>query len=178
MTRLSLLAGAFAALLSPFPGTAVASPASNLKRTLNRAMSGAGSQSGAFVADAKTGKTLYSRRGGTARILASNTKLFTSAAVLARYGPGSSLATSLIGKGSLQPNGTWKGSVYLRGGGDPTFGSSSFARANYGTSASVEVLAARLRKAGFKAVTGSVVGDESAFDSRRGGPSSGYGTST
>ncbi|MEA2439781.1 MAG: hypothetical protein QOH76_1205, partial [Thermoleophilaceae bacterium] len=170
--------GAFAALLSPFPGTAAASPASNLKRTLNRAMSGAGSQSGAFVADAKTGKTLYSRHGGTARILASNTKLFTSAAVLARYGPGSSLATSLVGKGSLQPNGTWKGSVYLRGGGDPTFGSRSFARANYGTAASVEVLADRLRKAGFKAVTGSVVGDESAFDSRRGGPSSGYGTST
>jgi D-alanyl-D-alanine carboxypeptidase/D-alanyl-D-alanine-endopeptidase (penicillin-binding protein 4) len=129
------------------------------------------------VADAKTGRTLYSRRAGTPRILASNTKLFTSAAVLSRYGAGSSLATTLVGSGSLQPNGTWKGSLYLRGGGDPTFGSASFARSNYGSKSSVEALAAKLRRAGFKAVTGAVVGDESSFDSYRGGPSSGYGTS-
>jgi D-alanyl-D-alanine carboxypeptidase/D-alanyl-D-alanine-endopeptidase (penicillin-binding protein 4) len=177
MARLSLLLSVFAALLSPFVGTATASPASSLKRSLSRAMSGAGSHSGAYVADAKSGKTLFSRRGATPRILASNTKLFTSAAVLARYGAGSSLATTLVGSGSLQPNGTWRGSLYLRGGGDPTFGSRSFARSAYGSAASTEALAAQLRKAGFKAVTGRVFGDESAFDSRRGGPSSGYGTS-
>ena len=52
MARLSLLVAVFAAFLSPFGGTAAASPASTLKRTLNKAMSGAGSHSGAFVMDA------------------------------------------------------------------------------------------------------------------------------
>src|SRR5205814_1166285 len=83
---------------------------SSLKRTLGRAMAGAGSNSGAYVMDADSGRIMFSRRGITPRILASNTKLFTSAAVLARYGRGSSLATTLIGSGSLQPDGTWKGS--------------------------------------------------------------------
>jgi D-alanyl-D-alanine carboxypeptidase/D-alanyl-D-alanine-endopeptidase (penicillin-binding protein 4) len=177
MTHRFALIALFAALLSPFGGTAAASPASNLKRTLNKAMSGAGSHSGAFVMDADSGRTMYSRRGTTPRILASNTKLFTSAAVLARYGRSSSLATTLIGSGSLQPDGIWKGSIYLRGGGDPTFGSRSFTRSAYGGAASVESLADQLDKAGFKSVTGSVVGDESSFDSLRGGPYSGYGTS-
>jgi D-alanyl-D-alanine carboxypeptidase/D-alanyl-D-alanine-endopeptidase (penicillin-binding protein 4) len=174
MTRRFLTIAVFAAFFLP---AAAASEAASLKTNLKRAMAGAGSSSGAFVMDAKTGKTLFSRRGTTPRILASNTKLFTSAAVLGRYGRNSSLATTLIGTGSLQPNGTWKGSIYLRGGGDPTFGSRSFARGNYGSNASVEALADQLDKAGFKAVTGSVIGDESSFDSLRGGPSSSYRTS-
>jgi serine-type D-Ala-D-Ala carboxypeptidase/endopeptidase (penicillin-binding protein 4) len=177
MERRLLAIAVFAALLSPVGGTAAASPASSLKSQLGKAMRGAGSQSGAFVMDAASGRTMFSRRATTPRILASNTKLFTSAAVLGRYGRSSSLATTLIGTGSLQPNGTWKGNLYLRGGGDPTFGSRSFARSAYGSNASVEAIADQLDGAGFKAVTGAVVGDESSFDSLRGGPSSGYGTS-
>jgi D-alanyl-D-alanine carboxypeptidase/D-alanyl-D-alanine-endopeptidase (penicillin-binding protein 4) len=174
MARRLLPIAVFAALLSPTAGTA---DAASLKTSLKRAMAGAGSSSGAFVMDASSGRTIFSRRGTTPRILASNTKLFTSAAVLGRYGRSSSLATTLVGRGTLLPNGTWKGDIYLRGGGDPTFGSSSFARGTYGSNASVEALADRLDMAGFKAVTGAVIGDESSFDSLRGGPSSGYGTS-
>jgi serine-type D-Ala-D-Ala carboxypeptidase/endopeptidase (penicillin-binding protein 4) len=174
MARRLLPIAVFAALLSPVAGTA---GAASLKTSLKRATAGAGSSSGAFVMDAASGKTIFSKRGATPRILASNTKLFTSAAVLGRYGRSSSLATTLIGTGSLQPNGTWKGNIYLRGGGDPTFGSRSFASSTYGSNASVEALADQLDKAGFKAVTGAVIGDESSFDSLRGGPSSGYGTS-
>jgi D-alanyl-D-alanine carboxypeptidase/D-alanyl-D-alanine-endopeptidase (penicillin-binding protein 4) len=126
--------------------------------------------------DADTNKTLFARRSGTPRSLASNTKLFTSAAVLGRYGPNASLATDLLGSGSLTSTGTWKGSIYLRGGGDPTFGSRSFARRAYGSGASVEELADQLDHAGFKVVTGAVYGDESLFDSLRGGPDSNYRT--
>lgn len=153
-----------------------AAGAATLKQTLSRAMSGAGSYSGAYVMDSDTGKILFSRRSTTPRSLASNTKLFTSAAVLGRYGPDASIATDLIGSGSLTTTGVWKGSIYLRGGGDPTFGSRSFARSTYGSEASVETLADELHTAGFKSVTGSVYGDESAFDSLRGGPASNYAT--
>jgi D-alanyl-D-alanine carboxypeptidase/D-alanyl-D-alanine-endopeptidase (penicillin-binding protein 4) len=172
MRRLPLLIAAFAALLLVPAGADAAS----LTKTLSRAMTGAGASSGAYVMDSDTGKALFSRRATTPRSLASNTKLFTSAAVLGRYGPTASLATDLLGSGTLTTSGVWKGSVYLRGGGDPTFGSRSFARSAYGSEASVEQLADQLDQAGFKAVTGSVYGDETSFDSLRGGPDSNYAT--
>ena len=64
----------------------------------------------------------------------------------------------------------------MRGGGDPTFGDSSFIRSHYGgVGASISTLVSQLvRVDGIHAVTGSVYGDESDFDSQRGEPSSGY----
>jgi D-alanyl-D-alanine carboxypeptidase/D-alanyl-D-alanine-endopeptidase (penicillin-binding protein 4) len=183
MARLALLLCLAAALLpasavaaAPAPARA-ASAQSALERTLGRAMSASGHASGAYVMDAESNATLFRWRADTPRSLASNTKLFTSAAVLGRYGIDASLATSLLGSGSLGPSGAWKGDLYLRGGGDPTFGSRAFARSAYGSDASVEDLAERLDRAGFKSVSGSVVGDESLFDSLRGGPDEGYRTS-
>jgi D-alanyl-D-alanine carboxypeptidase/D-alanyl-D-alanine-endopeptidase (penicillin-binding protein 4) len=172
MARIALLLCALTALLVPS-----SAGAAGLKSTLRQAMAGAGGSSGAYVMDADTDRTLFSVRATTPRSLASNTKLFTSAAVLGEYGVSGSLATTLLGDGSLTSSGVWKGSVYLRGGGDPTFGSRAFARSAYGSEASVEELADELDDAGFKSVTGAVVGDESLFDSLRGGPDSGYGTS-
>jgi D-alanyl-D-alanine carboxypeptidase/D-alanyl-D-alanine-endopeptidase (penicillin-binding protein 4) len=171
MRRLCLLIGLFAGFLLP-----AEAGAATLKQTLSRAMAGAGSSSGAYVLDAGSGKAVFSLRSTTPRSLASNTKLFTSAAVLGRYGPNASIATALLGTGSLTSKGVWKGSFYLRGGGDPTFGSRSFARGTYGSDASVEALADQLGRAGFKSVTGSVYGDESSVDSLRGGPDSNYAT--
>lgn len=174
MARIALLACLLAALL---PATAGASARSGLQKVLRQAMSAAGPSAGAYVMDADSNATLFRWNPNTPRSLASNTKLFTSAAVLGRYGPDGTLATSLLGDGELGPTGTWKGSLYLRGGGDPTFGTRSFARRAYGSEASVEALADRLDDAGFKRVTGSVVGDESMFDALRGGPDEGYRTS-
>ena len=176
MRRFSLLVCAFAVLLLVAAQPVLASQASALKRKLSGYMSGAGAASGAYVMDADTDRTLFKWRAGTPRSLASNTKLFTSAAVLGRYGPNASLATTLLGDGTLSPEGAWKGSIYLRGGGDPTFGSSVFAHRAYGSEASVDELADELDAAGFKSVSGSVYGDESSFDSLRGGPDSGYRT--
>ena len=70
----------------------------------------------------------------------------------------------------------WEGSLYLRGGGDPTFGSTAFIRSHYGgVGASVSSLVSQLvRVDGIHSVTGSIDGDESYFDSRRGEPSSDY----
>ena len=52
------------------------------------------------------------------------------------------------GTGTLEPDGTYRGDLYLVGGGDPTFGSSTFARRTYGGGASVEGLAAQLEETG------------------------------
>ncbi|GAC1527295.1 MAG: D-alanyl-D-alanine carboxypeptidase/D-alanyl-D-alanine-endopeptidase [Thermoleophilaceae bacterium] len=142
-----------------------------------RAISAAGPSSGAYVADATTGRTLFSWRADTPRSLASNTKLFTVTTALATYGTNATLATTLLGTGSLDSTGAYQGSLYLRGAGDPTFGSRTFARASYGSDATVDALAESLRRSGVNSVSGSIVGDESLFDALRGGPDSGFGLS-
>src|SRR5689334_21474716 len=58
----------------------------SLSSSLKRQMRGAGAYSGALVVDATTGKTLFSWKPATSRVLASNTKLFTTATALARFG--------------------------------------------------------------------------------------------
>ncbi len=148
-----------------------------LRRALAGAMRSTGSSSGAYAYNATEGRTLFTSQADTRRILASNTKVFTTSAVLAARGANERIETRVSGAGTLDDRGRWHGSLYLRGGGDPTFGSEAFARRSYLASASVESLAARLRGYGIHSVTGRVVGDESLFDSLRGGPDSGFRTS-
>jgi serine-type D-Ala-D-Ala carboxypeptidase/endopeptidase (penicillin-binding protein 4) len=136
----------------------------------------AGSQSSAYVYDLTAAATLFSERATVARRPASIDKLFTASAALALMGPQARVQTTVLGAGRMLEGGVWEGSLYLRGGGDPTFGSRRFiARAYGGGGASVERLAAALvRTAGIRRVTGSIYGDESLFDSLRGDPSSGF----
>jgi serine-type D-Ala-D-Ala carboxypeptidase/endopeptidase (penicillin-binding protein 4) len=158
---------------------AAGSPAADaaLGRALAAQMRYAGPSSGAFVVNATDGRVVLRRRQHTARVLASNTKLFTTAAALARFGTEGRLGTEVRGVGRLDEQGVWRGDLYLRGGGDPTFGSARFVRRAYGSGTTVEGLAAKVEEAGIERVSGRVYGDESRFDALRGGPASGYGTS-
>jgi D-alanyl-D-alanine carboxypeptidase/D-alanyl-D-alanine-endopeptidase (penicillin-binding protein 4) len=174
MRRTALL---IVALLALLPGTAAAQDEQFLVKRLTREMGFAGGWSGAYVANLTDGKPLFRWRQHNTRILASNTKLFTTAAALARYGTEGTLATTVLGNGELDTEGVYRGSLYLRGGGDPTFGSRRFTQKSYGGGAAVEDLAVLLGEAGIERVTGRVYGDESVFDSLRGGPDSGYGVS-
>lgn len=149
----------------------------DLKSSLTRYMRLAGGSSGAYVYDISSGKPVFAWSARTSRILASNTKLFTSAAALARFGTDGTLGTEVLGDGELDENGIWRGNLYLRGGGDPTFGSSTYTRKYYGGGATVQQLAKLIDQAGVERITGRVYGDESRFDGLRGGPDSGYGVS-
>jgi D-alanyl-D-alanine carboxypeptidase/D-alanyl-D-alanine-endopeptidase (penicillin-binding protein 4) len=149
----------------------------DLKSSLTRYMRLAGSASGAYVTNLSNGERVFAWRAATPRILASNTKLFTSSAALARFGTEGTLGTEVLGDGRLDEDGIWRGSLYLRGGGDPTFGSSTYTRKFYGGGATVQQLAKLLDRAGIERVTGRVYGDESRHDSYRGGPDSGFGVS-
>jgi serine-type D-Ala-D-Ala carboxypeptidase/endopeptidase (penicillin-binding protein 4) len=162
-------------LLAAAPASAAAQDA--LVKNLTRQMRAAGAHSGAYVVNLSQGETVFSWRERRARILASNTKLFTTAAALARFGTEGTLGTEVRGVGELEEDGVWRGDLYLRGGGDPTFGTRSFTRRSYGQGATVEDLATLLEEAGIARVTGRVYGDEARFDSLRGGPESGYATS-
>lgn len=176
MRRLALL---LVALLALLPATAAAQNEPLLVKRLTRQMRLAGAHAGAYVArvDLDGARPVFRWREDTPRILASNTKLFTTSAALARFGREGTLGTEVLGRGELDVEGVYRGNLYLRGGGDPTFGSRRFTRRSYGGGATVQDLAALLADAGIERVTGRVVGDETAFDSLRGGPDSGYGTS-
>jgi serine-type D-Ala-D-Ala carboxypeptidase/endopeptidase (penicillin-binding protein 4) len=176
MRRASLLV---IALLAVLPATAAAQDESMIVKRLARYMRAAGPYSGAYVVDVsgERPRAIFRWRQKTPRILASNTKLFTTTAALARFGVQGTLGTEVLGTGELDTEGVFSGSIYLRGGGDPTFGSRTFTKKAYGGGATVQDLAALLEDIGIERITGRVYGDESAFDSLRGGPDSGYGIS-
>ena len=105
-------------------------------------------------------------------------KLYTTSTALLDFGPSATLTTSVLGVGQITA-GTFTGTLYLRGGGDPTFGSAAFDQANYGTGATVQGLVRNLIAAtGLVAIDGNVVADDSIFDSKRGTPATGYAPST
>lgn len=160
-----------ALVLALCAGSATAAP---LDALVSNGLARAGGISGGYVLDTTTGRTLASVRADVPRIPASVEKVYTTATALLRFGPDATLQTSVLGVGTLDDAGTWHGDLYLRGGGDPTFGSASFNRLAYGLGASVSTLAARVRAAGILRVNGRVRGDESLLDRLRGGPASGY----
>lgn len=166
-----LLAMLLALLVLASAGPAAAAPLDGL---VSSGLARAGGGSGGYVLDTTTGRTLAAIRADTPRIPASVEKLYTTSTALLRFGPDATLQTSVLGVGTLDDAGTWHGDLYLRGGGDPTFGSASFTRLAYGLGTTVSTLAARVRAAGILRVTGRIRGDESWLDSLRGGPASGY----
>jgi D-alanyl-D-alanine carboxypeptidase/D-alanyl-D-alanine-endopeptidase (penicillin-binding protein 4) len=162
-------------LLAAAGGLAAAPAAgASLQGDLATQISLAGPHDGAYVYDLSTRRPLFSQRATVARPPASVEKLYTATAALRLLGAGGRLVTTVLGSGHMAPGGIWEGNLYLHGGGDPTFGSSGFIAAHYGgVGASVSGLVAQLvQSIGIHAVTGSVEGDESMFDSLRGEPSS------
>ncbi len=136
----------------------------------------AGPADGAYVYDLTAKQGLFSERATTMRPPASVEKLYTATTALDLMGASTRLATTVLGVGHMAPGGVWEGSLYLRGGGDPTFGSTSFIHSHYGgVGASVSALVSQLvRTDGIHRITGAIEGDESYFDSLRGEPSSDY----
>ena len=163
MGRIVCLAALLAALLAP--AAQAADPAATA-RMLDRLMNRASSASGAYVVDLDTGAALYSRAPDVPRIPASVNKLYTTSAALTRYGAEGQLTTQVLGDAEIDDTGAVDGNLYLRGGGDPSF-----------SPAEARGLARVLADSGLTAIDGRVIGDESRFDSLRGGPDSGYGVS-
>jgi D-alanyl-D-alanine carboxypeptidase/D-alanyl-D-alanine-endopeptidase (penicillin-binding protein 4) len=145
-----------------------------LQASLSKMMNLGGPASGALVYDLDTHAKLYARRPDIGRPPASVEKIYTTVALMRIMGPQARLHTTVLGTGHLG-HGVWHGNLYLRGGGDPTFGDAGFNRIweqGYGPTASQ--LVAQLVRLGIKRVTGQVYADESLFDTRRGGLMTNY----
>lgn len=174
--RATRIAALLALLLLLAAGGAEASPRCDQMRSWLRA--GGGAASGLLVVDATSGEVACTSAAARPRILASNMKLFTTATALARLGPGSRIPTRVLADGELGPDGTLRGSLYLKGGGDPALGTPAFyARYRAGLGTNMFALRAQIRAAGIKAITGRLYADDTVFDRRRGVPDSGFATS-
>jgi serine-type D-Ala-D-Ala carboxypeptidase/endopeptidase (penicillin-binding protein 4) len=114
--------------------------------------------SAAMALDLSTGAVVFGRNPTLSLAPASNEKLPVTYAVLETLGPDYQIATDVLGQGELVGT-IWKGSLVLQGHGDPTLDDAGLNR-----------LARQVRAAGIRKVAGSVLGDESYFDSRRTAP--------
>ncbi|MCH9647293.1 MAG: D-alanyl-D-alanine carboxypeptidase/D-alanyl-D-alanine-endopeptidase [Deltaproteobacteria bacterium] len=75
-------------------------------------------QMGVHILELESGETVFNRAGHQLRIVASNAKLFTTAAVLDSFGPGYFLETRLMARGGVKA-GVLEGDLAVLGGGDP-----------------------------------------------------------
>jgi serine-type D-Ala-D-Ala carboxypeptidase/endopeptidase (penicillin-binding protein 4) len=142
-----------------------------LRGALENGLQLGGPASGAEVFDITRDSNLFAMRSAVKRPPASVEKLWTSIALLGELGPHARLHTTVLGTGHLGPGGVWHGNLYLRGGGDPTFGDGTFNHIwNLGYGPTAGELAQELKGRGIQQVTGSVFGDQSLFVPSPGGP--------
>jgi serine-type D-Ala-D-Ala carboxypeptidase/endopeptidase (penicillin-binding protein 4) len=112
-------------------------------------------RSAAVALDLTTGAVLFTQNPALPLAPASNEKLPLAYAALAILGPTYRIETDVFGEGEVDGT-TLNGTLVLRGSGDPTL-----------TTAGLRSLAAQVRDAGIRRVTGDLVADESYFDTRR-----------
>jgi D-alanyl-D-alanine carboxypeptidase/D-alanyl-D-alanine-endopeptidase (penicillin-binding protein 4) len=179
MRRWVLMLGVLGALSAVSPAGALAhsgGAVQSLRLALRRDMRRIGGESGAFVLDLSTGTPLFADNAAVGRLPASVQKLYTTTTVLERFGPNARLRTTVWGRGHPGPHGIWRGTLYLKGGGDPTFGSATFDHSAYGgTGATVQKLVSNLIGAtGITGLDGRIVADASYFDQKRSTAESDY----
>ena len=115
---------------------------------------------GVVVQDLKAKKDVYARKANTLIRLASNTKLFTTAAALCELGPKYQFKTTILASGPIR-GGTLEGDLVLRGGGDPNI-SGRFHKGD--CMAIPRAWAEAVRKAGVSRIKGDLLIDDSFFD--------------
>ena len=115
---------------------------------------------GVQVVEVGGGDTIYTYNGDDERTIASNTKLFTTAAALDALGPGYLYETRLLLRGQVQ-EGLLRGDLGVIGGGDPNISGRAFDGDSYGAFRSwAHELAAR----GVRRVAGDLFLDAGLFE--------------
>ena len=117
-----------------------------------------GARAGVIVSDLETGEIVFGKNADELLNPASNMKILTTAAALARLGPDFRYPTDVVFGGPVE-NGVLQGNLYLRGKGDPSLSTERLYR-----------IVRQLRNMGLKEVRGNLVADDTYFDSQYEGP--------
>lgn len=167
------LGGILAALFLVIGGSeeALAITEGQLRDALERQMDSVGGASGAYVSriGRSSNRKLYSESGKSSRSLASNTKLFTTAAYLERVGGEGRLETRLFARGRRTGGRerTLKGALILVGDGDPALATPGFADQRNLPLTSLGPLARSVKDARIRTVKGDIIADPTIFDSQK-----------
>jgi D-alanyl-D-alanine carboxypeptidase/D-alanyl-D-alanine-endopeptidase (penicillin-binding protein 4) len=133
--------------------------ATDLGAMLDRTMHGG--KWGVMVVSISRGETLFTRNADVQLMPASTMKLFTSSLAFDRFGPAGRFQTQVLRVGAIGTDGVLRGDLVLKGDGDPTLAG----KATDGSGEPpMESLARQIAAAGITHVSGSIVGDASAFD--------------
>ena len=139
---------------------ATAAEPAGLEQKLTSALAGPSlslARTSAVAVDLATGTVLFGHNPSLPVAPASNEKLPVSWAALTQLGPGYRLHTEIYGVGE-RAGPSWDGDLVLKGFGDPSL-----------ATADLDRLAAVIRGRGIRTVTGRIRGDESFYDTKRGG---------
>lgn len=123
---------------------------------------------GIHVVDLDTGKTLFSQNPNQLFLPASNTKLFTTAAVLAIAGPEYRFRTTAEAEGRIDSHGRLLGDLVVVGRGDPNISGRTLPYALKTQRMAphtqiLEEMADQVAKSGLKMVDGDVIGDDTYY---------------
>ena len=115
---------------------------------------------GVHVVDLDTGESVYGYNPDEPRVIASNTKLFTTAAILDALGPGYAFETRLLLQGPVR-DGVLNGPLGVVGSGDPQISGRDYAGDAF---APFREWAKALRDRGIERVAGDLYLDHGLFD--------------
>ncbi|MFZ5515077.1 MAG: D-alanyl-D-alanine carboxypeptidase/D-alanyl-D-alanine endopeptidase [Candidatus Zhuqueibacterota bacterium] len=116
---------------------------------------------GVVIQSLKNSEYIYQRNAHKNFIPASNMKLFTTAATLAKLGPDYTYATKFYINGSIDSTGALHGDVIIRGSGDPSISGRYY---DGHVTRPLEMWADSLRSHGITRIEGQIIGDDNYFD--------------
>jgi D-alanyl-D-alanine carboxypeptidase/D-alanyl-D-alanine-endopeptidase (penicillin-binding protein 4) len=148
-----------------------AAPARNLAREIEAALAQPSLERahwGIDVADAASGKTIFTENAEQLFLPASNAKLFTTAAALAIAGPDYRFRTTVEAEGKMDDRGRLMGDLVIVGRGDPNISGRAlpYALKTQRTPPHTQILeemADQVARSGLKIVDGDVIGDDTYY---------------
>ncbi|HEY0515209.1 MAG TPA: D-alanyl-D-alanine carboxypeptidase/D-alanyl-D-alanine-endopeptidase [Thermoanaerobaculia bacterium] len=146
------------------PGLAAAQSA--LQQALAAEVARTAAASGALgvnIVELDTGETVFSHRPDELRVIASNSKLFTTAATLDALGPGYLFETRLLMRGAVD-RGVLRGDLGVVGSGDPQISGREYGGDPYGP---FRPWAAALRQKGIQRIAGDLYLADGLFEPTR-----------
>lgn len=115
---------------------------------------------GVHIVDLDTGETVYGYNADEQRVIASNTKLFTTAAILDALGPGYTFDTRFVMNGAVR-DGVLHGSLGVVGSGDPQISGRDYGGDSF---AAFRTWAQALRDRGVGKVAGDIFLDHGLYE--------------